>query len=307
METPNPKTLSDVTQIEQEQPGLQHEMETQPVSAQLPDELGQHGENGYPVLKPYRAADKLKDCVALITGGDSGIGRAVSVLFAKEGADVAVIHLPKEAKDARDTKRLIEKEGRECLLFATDVGYYENCLSSVQAVVKKFGRIDILVNNAGEQHVSDTLEHVLPEQIEKTFRTNVFGYFYMTKASLPHMKKGAKIINTTSVVAYRGSPSLLDYSASKGAEVSFTRNLAKQLGSRGIRVNGVAPGPIVTPLQNVSRDQKNLYQFLRDEPLLGRVGQPSEVATCYVFLASDDSSYMTGQMLHPNGGEIVNG
>lgn len=248
---------------------------------------------------------KLSEKVAVITGGDSGIGQAVAVAFAKEGADIAIIYL-KEHSDAKETKSLVEKEGRKCLLISGDVGEEKFCKSSVKAVIDFFGRLDILVNNAGEQHPQDSIEKISEKQLEKTFRTNIFSYFFMVKASLKYLKKQTGIIiNTTSVTAYRGSEKLLDYSATKGAIVAFTRSLALSLAEQGIRVNGVAPGPIWTPLIASTFTPKKIETFGSNVPMK-RAGEPAEVASCFVFLASLDSSYMTGQILHPNGGEIVN-
>ena len=253
----------------------------------------------------YLAAGKLKGRAAIITGGDSGIGRAVAVAFAKEGADLALCYYD-EQDDADETRSLVEAEGRRCLLISGDVGEEAHCEDIVKRTLEAFGRIDVLVNNAAEQHVSQRMEDIDTEQLERTFRTNFFGMFLLTRAALPHLQKGAAIVNTTSVTAYRGSPGLIDYSATKGAIVAFTRSLAKSLAERGIRVNGVAPGPIWTPLIPASFHADDVASFGADTPL-GRPGQPEEVAPCYVFLASEDGSYMTGQILHPNGGEIING
>lgn len=248
---------------------------------------------------------KLLHKVAVITGGDSGIGQAVAVAFAKEGADIAIIYL-KEHSDAKETKRLVEEEGRKCLLLSGDIGEEKFCKSVVKSVVNFFGRLDILVNNAAEQHPQDSIEKISEKQLEKTFRTNIFSYFFMVKASLKYLKKYTGIvINTTSVTAYRGSEKLLDYSSTKGAIVAFTRSLALSLIGQGIRVNGVAPGPIWTPLIASTFPPKKIETFGSDVPMK-RAGEPAEVASCFVFLASGDSSYMTGQVLHPNGGEIVN-
>jgi NAD(P)-dependent dehydrogenase (short-subunit alcohol dehydrogenase family) len=253
----------------------------------------------------YRGSGKLHGQVALITGGDSGIGRAVAILFAKEGADVAIVYL-NEHDDAAETKRRVEAEGRRCVTFAGDVGREPFCQDVVQQTVAALGQLDILVNNAAEQHPQDSLAKITAEQLERTFRTNIFAYFYLSKAALPHLHAGSAIINTTSVTAYRGSPHLLDYSATKGAIVAFTRSLALALADQGIRVNGVAPGPIWTPLIPSTFDEDKVAHFGADVPLQ-RVGQPEEIAPSYVFLASDDASYMTGQVLHPNGGEVING
>jgi NAD(P)-dependent dehydrogenase (short-subunit alcohol dehydrogenase family) len=227
------------------------------------------------------------------------------VLFAREGADVAIVYLA-EDEDAQKTKQMVEREGRRCLTLRGDVGDEQFCRQAVDRTLEQFGKLDILVNNAAEQHPKATLEEITAEQLEKTFRTNIFAYFFMAKAALPHLKEGASIINTTSVTAYKGSPQLLDYSSTKGAIVAFTRSLSQSLAEKNIRVNGVAPGPIWTPLIPSTFPEEKVEQFGGDVPL-GRAGQPEEVAPCYVFLASDDASYMTGQVLHPNGGSVVNG
>jgi NAD(P)-dependent dehydrogenase (short-subunit alcohol dehydrogenase family) len=249
----------------------------------------------------YPGSGRLEEKVAIVTGGDSGIGRAVAVLFAREGANVAIMYLH-EGEDARDTVRLVEAEGRECLAIAGDVGDAGFCEKAVEQVMDRFGHIDVVVNNAAEQHPQKEIDKLTPEQIERTFRTNIFGYFFMTQAALPHLKKGAAIVNTTSVTAYRGSPELLDYSATKGAIVAFTRSLAKKLVEKGIRVNGVAPGPIWTPLIPSTFDAKHVASFGAHTPMK-RPGQPNEVAPCFLFLACEDSSYITGSVLHPNGGD----
>lgn len=276
-------------QQQDSQPGKQSEMRPQPRS----------GEDR------YLAAGKLKGKTAIITGGDSGIGRAVALAFAKEGADLALCYY-NEHQDAEESRRLVEAEGRRCILISGDIGEERHCEDIVRQALDAFGRIDILVNNAAEQHVSRRLEDIGLAQLERTFKTNFFGMFLLTRAVLPHLEAGAAIVNTTSVTAYRGSPGLIDYSATKGAIVAFTRSLAKSLAERGIRVNGVAPGPIWTPLIPASFHADDVATFGADTPMK-RPGQPEEVAPCYVFLASQDGSYMTGQVLHPNGGEIVNG
>jgi len=241
----------------------------------------------------------------MITGGDSGIGRAVAIAFAREGADVAVVYL-NEHKDAEETKRLVEQEGRRCVTIAGDVGEERVCRDAVDRVVREFRRLDVLINNAAEQHPQETIEKITADQLERTFRTNIFSMFFLTKAALPHLKEGSAIINTTSVTAYKGSPTLLDYSSTKGAIVAFTRSLSQALAERKIRVNGVAPGPIWTPLIPSTFPEEKVETFGSNVPLK-RAGQPEEVAPSYVFLASDDASYMTGQILHPNGGVVVNG
>jgi NAD(P)-dependent dehydrogenase (short-subunit alcohol dehydrogenase family) len=276
-------------QHQKRQPGLQHKMRPQPKSG----------------TSDYVGCGKLRDRVALITGGDSGIGRAVAVLFAKEGADIAVVYF-NEHKDARETKRLVESQGRRCLLIPGNIGRERFCQAAVQRTKRDLGKIDILVNNAAEQHPQESITRITEKQLEKTFRTNIFAMFFLTKAVMPHFKNGGVIINTASVTAYKGSPELLDYSATKGAIVAFTRSLSQALAEKKIRVNAVAPGPIWTPLIPATFSAKEVATFGSDTPL-GRAGEPEEVATCFVFLASDDSSYMSGQVLHPNGGRVVNG
>ncbi len=253
----------------------------------------------------YRGSGKLAGRVALITGGDSGIGRAVAYFYASEGADIAIIYLSEHA-DAEETRRCVERAGRRCLTIAGDAGDEAFCRDAVGRTVRELGRLDILVNNAAEQHPQPSILDISAEQLERTFRTNIFSYFFMAKAALPHLRQGASIINTTSVTAYRGSPQLLDYSATKGAIVAFTRSLSMSLAEQKIRVNGVAPGPIWTPLIPSTFPPEKVQSFGSDVPM-GRAGQPEEVAPAYVFLASDDASYMSGQVLHVNGGEIING
>jgi NAD(P)-dependent dehydrogenase (short-subunit alcohol dehydrogenase family) len=253
----------------------------------------------------HRGSGKLQNKAALITGGDSGIGRAVAIAFAKEGANVAVVYLD-EHKDAKETQRLVEEQGRRCILIPGDIGREKFCQKAVEETVSEFRRLDVLVNNAAEQHPQESIEKISEKQLEKTFRTNIFAMFFLTKAALPHLKEGSSIINTSSVTAYKGSPQLLDYSSTKGAIVAFTRSLSQALVDQGIRVNAVAPGPIWTPLIPSTFPKKDVATFGSDVPMK-RPGQPEEVAPSYVFLASDDASYMTGQMLHPNGGTVVNG
>jgi NAD(P)-dependent dehydrogenase (short-subunit alcohol dehydrogenase family) len=259
-----------------------------------------------PEFEPrFAGSGRLEGKTALITGGDSGIGRAVSVLFAREGANIAIVYL-EEDKDAADTMALVETEGATCLLIKGDIGSNKFCADAVKRTVKKFGSLDVLVNNAAEQHEQEDVEEVSEEQMTRTFRTNFFGYVFMVQAALPHLKEGSAIINTASVTAYRGHPTLVDYASTKGAIVSFTRSLASQLAGEGIRVNAVAPGPIWTPLIPASFAADSVAEFGQHVPL-GRAGQPNEVAPCHLFLACEDSSYMTGQVLHPNGGEMVGG
>ena len=276
-------------QHQNHQPGIESEMNPLPIS----------------VDPTYQPSGKLTGKTAIITGGDSGIGKSVAIYFAKEGADVAIIYL-EEHQDAEETKQLIEAEGRRCLLYSGDIGSEEFCKDTVNKIHSEFGRLDILVNNAAEQHPQKSLLSITSQQLEKTFRTNIFSFFYMTKMVLPFLKQGASIINTASITAYKGHEQLLDYSSTKGAVVSFTRSLALSLAPEGIRVNGVAPGPIWTPLIPSTFTQDQVATF-GSNTAMGRAGQPYELAASYVFLASDDSSYVSGQMIHVNGGEIING
>ncbi|WP_026561286.1 SDR family oxidoreductase [Bacillus sp. J37] len=253
----------------------------------------------------YTGSGKLKDKVAIITGGDSGIGRAVAVFFAKEGANVVISYLD-EQEDAEETKKHIEAEGQKCLLVSGDIGEETVCQQVVAKTVETFGQVDILVNNAAEQHPQKGIEDITSEQLERTFKTNIFSFFHLTKAVLPHFKKGSAIINTSSVTAYAGNEQLIDYSSTKGAITAFTRSLALNLAGKGIRVNAVAPGPIWTPLIPSTFPADQVATFGANTPMK-RPGQPEELAPAYVFLASDDSSYMSGQTLHVNGGKIVNG
>jgi NAD(P)-dependent dehydrogenase (short-subunit alcohol dehydrogenase family) len=259
------------------------------------------------VNESIRGSALLDGKVALVTGGDSGIGRAISIAFAREGANVAIAYL-EETADAESTADEVRNRERECLLLKGDIAREAWCERAVKKTVDKFGRLDILVNNAAQQFPEKELDDIDEAQLDKTFRINIYSMFFLTKAALPHLKKqqGSTIINTTSVTAYRGSPGLLDYSATKGAIVSFTRSLSQNLADDGIRVNAVAPGPIWTPLIPSTFDAEKVSKFGSDTPL-GRAGQPWEVAECFVFLASPQSSYITGQVLHPNGGEIING
>ncbi len=253
----------------------------------------------------YRGSDRLKNKIALITGGDSGIGRAVAILFAREGAKIAIAYL-NEHRDAKETMALVEKEGSECIIIPGDLGENKNCKSAVEKTIKRYGRIDVLVNNAALHYEDNKLEDVSPDQLVKTFYSNFFSYFWVTQAALKHIPEGGCIINTSSVTAYRGSPSLIDYASTKGAIVSFTRSLASNLVKQKIRVNGVAPGPIWTPLIASSFDKEKVASFGSDVPM-ERAGEPSEVAPAYLFLACNDGAYITGQFIHPNGGEIING
>jgi NAD(P)-dependent dehydrogenase (short-subunit alcohol dehydrogenase family) len=275
-------------QVQERQPGLQSEMRPEPQ-----------------VMPRFPGSGRLTGKTAIVTGGDSGIGQAVAVLFAREGAEVAILYLD-ETEDARRAAKLVRDEGRECLTIAGDIGDEQFCRKAAQQVVDRFGGIDVLVNNAAEQHPREEITEISREQLERTFRTNIFGYFYMTQSALPHMRESGAIVNTTSVTAYRGSRQLLDYSSTKGAIVAFTRALAQSLVERKIRVNGVAPGPIWTPLIPSTFDEEKVKNFGKNVPM-SRPGEPNEVAPCHLFLACEDSSYMTGQILHPNGGEIVGG
>ncbi|WP_228027881.1 SDR family oxidoreductase [Costertonia aggregata] len=251
----------------------------------------------------YKGSEKLKGKIALITGGDSGIGRAVAVHFAKEGADVAIAYLS-ETEDARKTQELVENEGQNCLTISGDLKDFDFCKELVSQVIDEYGRIDILVNNAATQYAEKDFTNISVDHLKETFETNIIAMIYLTQKVFPHMNSGARIINTTSITGYRGHESLIDYSSTKGAITSFTRALSAQLASKNILVNGVAPGPIWTPLIPATLD--NIEDFGEDTPL-GRCGQPSEVAPAYVYLASEDSTYMTGQILHINGGEVVGG
>lgn len=276
-------------QSQHKQPGLESKMVPEPAV----------------IRNNYRGSSKLENKTALITGGDSGIGRAVSVHFAREGADVAVIYLD-EHEDAEETKRLVELEGQKCHLISGDIGNQSFCEAAVTETINKFKKIDILVNNAAEQHPQDSFMDITSEQLEQTFRTNVFSMFYITKAVLPNLKEGSSIINSSSITAYQGSKDLIDYSATKGAIVSFTRSLSESLAEKGIRVNGVAPGMTWTPLIPASFSREKVDGFGGNAPMK-RPGQPQDLAPAYVYLASDDASYVSGQMIHVNGGIIVAG
>jgi NAD(P)-dependent dehydrogenase (short-subunit alcohol dehydrogenase family) len=281
------KTSEKIGGQTQSMPGYEDQMDPKPVY----------------IRDDYKGAGKLHNKVALITGGDSGIGRSVAVHFAREGADVAIIYL-EEDKDADETKELVEKEGKECLLLRGDIRNREFCEKAIGKTIDRFGKINILVNHAGEQHPAKNLEEVDFDFMEKTFQTNIFAMYYITKPCLRYMKEGDSIITTTSVTAYEGSPRFLDYAATNGAITTFTRSLAQNLAKKKIRVNGVAPGPIWTPLIPASFEKEEVEKFGKQVPL-ERPGQPCEVAPSYVFLASEDASYFTGQILHPNGGKSM--
>lgn len=283
--TKMPETLP--PQHQDRQPGIEREMRPRPI---------------YDTEEP--GFGRLEGKVAVITGGDSGIGRAVAVLFAKEGADVVVVYLD-EHEDAKQTASDIRKYGKEALLIATDISQEANCKEVIDKTLERFKRIDILVNNAGVQYEQENLEDISAEQLEYTFKVNIFSYFHMARFAIPHLTEGSVIINTASVNAYKGNETLMDYSSTKGAIVSFTRSLSQSLAKKGIRVNAVAPGPVWTPLIVASFDDEKVAKFGQDIPM-GRPAQPVEIATCYVFLASREASFLTGQVLHPNGGSIVN-
>ena len=285
----NEMELETPAQHQNAQPGLEYEMHPRPVY----------------IRDNYEGADKLFGKIALITGGDSGIGRAVSVHFAREGADLAIIYHPREERDAQETKQLIEAEGRRCLLLPGDLRNASFITDAVEQVISEYHHINILVNNAANHVEQQELTGITDEQLKATFELNILAMFRLTKAVLPHMAAYDCIINTTSVVSYRGSKNLIDYAATKGAVTVFTRSLSQQLVDRNIRVNGVAPGPIWTPLIVATKTLEEVEKFGQDTAL-GRAGQPAELAPAYVFLASDDASYFTGQVIHVNGGEIVN-
>ncbi|KAF8899047.1 oxidoreductase [Infundibulicybe gibba] len=265
-------------------------------------------DDGKPSLYEYRGSDKLKEKSAIVTGGDSGIGRAAAIMFAREGcASITISHLPQEYEDAKEAKLVIEKSGAKVNLVSVDLMQMEDCEALVENHMRTFGKLNILVNNASKQIICKDFEKIDLTSMESTFRSNIFPMFAITRFALPHLKRGSSIINTTSVTAYRGSAGLTDYSSTKGAIVSFTRSLAAQLAPRGIRVNGVAPGPVVTALQAGSRDAEEMEGLGVGLPLHGRAGQPAELGPAYVFLASSDSNIMTGQVLHLNSGDHIGG
>lgn len=276
-------------QHQNHRPGIESEMNPRPMYKQ----------------EPHLACSNLNNKVVLITGGDSGIGRAVSIAFAQRGSSISIVYL-NEHEDAQETKKEVEALGSRCILISGDVSDEKFCNKAVKKTIDEFGKLDILINNAGEIHPKSTIEEISKEQLEKTFKTNVFSMFYMTKAAVKYLKAGSSIINTASIAAYHSSPELIDYSASKSAVVGFTRALSGNLIQKGIRVNAVAPGPIWTPFIPSGLNPEDIETFGQDTPMK-RAGQPVEVAPCYVFLASDAAAYMSGQVLHPNGGEVVNG
>ncbi|MGP4076373.1 SDR family oxidoreductase [Halobacillus sp. K22] len=284
MDRSQKQTQGQPKQEQEKQPGVEGQLNPQPLQAD----------------EDYQSGNKLVGKVALITGGDSGIGRSVAIGYAKEGADVAISYL-EEHEDAEYTKKQVEEQGRRAILIPGDVGEESVCKDAVERTVNELGQLDILVNNAAEQHPTDDLMDITAEQWESTFKTNIHSIFYMTKAAIPHLKKGSSIINTASINPYTGNPHLVDYTATKGAVVAFTRSMAKQLVDKGIRVNGVAPGPIWTPLIPSTFGEDKVEQFGTNTPM-GRPGQPVEHVGSYVLLASDDSTYMTGQFIHINGG-----
>jgi NAD(P)-dependent dehydrogenase (short-subunit alcohol dehydrogenase family) len=274
-------------QHQDKQPGIEKEMTPRPVY--------DNDAPGY---------GRLRDKVAVITGGDSGIGRSVAVLFAKEGADVAIVYL-NEHQDAKETGDMVKKYGKEALLISTDVSSEVNCKNAIDQVVQKFGKLDIVVNNAAVQYEQENIQDISAQQLEYTFKVNIFSYFHFVRYATPHLKEGSVIINTASVTAYKGNQTLIDYSSTKGAIVAFTRSLSQSLIKKGIRVNAVAPGPVWTPLIPASFDDEKVHSFGKDTPM-ERPAQPVEIAPCYVFLASDEAAFLSGQVLHPNGGSIVN-
>lgn len=281
------KISENIDEQQQQYPGYESKMDPEPLI----------------IRDSYKGSGKLTDKVAIITGGDSGIGRSVAVHFAREGCDVSIVYRS-EASDAQETRRLVEQEGRKCLLFEGDLGNRDFCFKVVEETVKDLGKLNILVNNAAEQHEVEEFEDLDLDVMERTFRSNIFSMFYMTKPALKHMQEGDSIINSTSITSYRGSKHLIDYASTKGAITAFTRSLGTNLAKKNIRVNAVAPGPIWTPL--IPATKSNVDEFGKNEPL-GRPGQPAEVAPAYVFLASEDASYMTSQVIHINGGEVIGG
>lgn len=288
METATVKMPEKIPAQEQnKQPGIEQEMDPKPIY--------DHDDPGL---------NRLEGKVAVITGGDSGIGRSVAIQFAKEGADVVISYL-NEHQDAEETAEVVRKYGKDPLLIAADISEEKNCKMIIEKTIQKFKKIDIVVNNAAVQFEQHSLEDITAEQLERTFKTNIFSYFYIAKFALPHLKEGSTIINTASVTAYKGNPALMDYSSTKGAIIAFTRSLSQSLAEKKIRVNAVAPGPVWTPLIPGSFPAEKVEKFGQDIPM-GRPAQPLEISPCYVFLASKESAFITGQVLHPNGGTVVN-